>query len=321
MALMPTLTPLALASLRAAVHGRVVAPGDAEYDAARAVITGGIDRHPAVIVRAANAADVTRVITLARETGLELAVRSGGHSGAGHGTTEGGIVLDLSAMKSVEVDLDRRTVWAETGLTAGELTVALHADGVAVGLGDTASVGIGGITTGGGIGYLVRKHGLTIDSLLAVDMVTAAGELVRADAASHPDLFWAIRGGGGNFGVVTRFEFRLHEVGTVVGGDADPARHGRDARRVHRGGRGRPRRALDDRERDAGTADAVPGSRAPREARRAWRSWSTSATWRRASGRSRRSARSPSRSPTWCGRWPTRRCTRPMTRSTARLSR
>ena len=218
MAPLPSPTPLSLPSLRAAVEGTVIVPGDPEYDTARAVMTGGIDRHPAVIVRAANAADVARVVGFARETGLELAVRSGGHSGAGHGTTEGGIVLDVSAMKRMEVDLDGRTAWVEAGLTAGELTVALHADGVAVGFGDTASVGIGGITTGGGIGYLVRKHGLTIDSLLAVDVVTAAGELVRADAESHPDLFWAIRGGGGNFGVVTRFLFRLHEVGTITGG-------------------------------------------------------------------------------------------------------
>jgi FAD/FMN-containing dehydrogenase len=218
MAPLPSPTPLSLPSLRAAVEGTIIVPGDPEYDTARAVVVGGIDRHPAVIVRAATAADVAQVIGFARETGLELAVRSGGHSGAGHGTTEGGIVLDVSAMKGMEVDLAGRTAWVEAGLTAGELTVALHADGVAVGLGDTASVGIGGITTGGGIGYLVRKHGLTIDSLLAVDVVTAAGELVRADAESHPDLFWAIRGGGGNFGVVTRFLFRLHEVGTVTGG-------------------------------------------------------------------------------------------------------
>jgi FAD/FMN-containing dehydrogenase len=218
MAPLPSPTSLSMPSLRAAIDGTVIVPGDPEYDTARAVATGGIDRHPAVIVRAANAADVARVIGFARETGLELAVRSGGHSAAGHGTTEGGMVLDLSAMKRIEVDLDGRTAWAEAGLTAGELTVALHADGVAVGFGDTASVGIGGITTGGGIGYLVRKHGLTIDSLLAVDVVTAAGELVRADAGSHPDLFWAIRGGGGNFGVVTRFLFRLHEVGTITGG-------------------------------------------------------------------------------------------------------
>jgi len=218
MAPLPSPTPLSLPSLRAAIEGTVIVPGDPEYDTARAVVTGGIDRHPVIIVRAANATDVARVIGFARETGLELAVRSGGHSGAGHGTTEGGIVLDVSAMKRMEVDLDGRTAWVEGGLTAGELTVALHADGVAVGFGDTASVGIGGITTGGGIGYLVRKHGLTIDSLLAVDVVTAAGELVRADAESHPDLFWAIRGGGGNFGVVTRFLFRLHEVGTITGG-------------------------------------------------------------------------------------------------------
>ena len=211
-------SPLSIPALRTAVTGRVIAPGDAGYDAARLVVLGGIDRHPAVIVRVADAADVAQVIGVARETGLELAVRSGGHSGAGHGTTEGGILLDVSAMKEIEVDLEGRTVWAGAGLAAGELTTALHAHGMAVGFGDTASVGIGGITTGGGIGYLVRKHGLTIDSLLAADVVTADGELVRADAASHPDLFWAIRGGGGNFGVVTRFLFHLQEVGTIMGG-------------------------------------------------------------------------------------------------------
>jgi FAD/FMN-containing dehydrogenase len=218
MAPLPSFTPLSSPSLRAAVHGSVIMPGDPEYDAARTVVTGGIDRHPAAIVRAADAADVARVVGIASATGLELAVRSGGHSGAGHGTTEGGILLDLSALKRIEVDLEGRTAWAEAGLTAGELTIALHAHGLAVGFGDTGSVGIGGITLGGGIGYLVRKHGLTIDSLLAADVVTAAGELVRADAASHPDLFWALRGGGGNFGVVTRFQFRLHEVGTILGG-------------------------------------------------------------------------------------------------------
>lgn len=214
----PTSAPLSLASLRAAVDGTVIAPGDPDYDAARAVGTGGIDRHPAAIVRVAGAADVGRVVGIAREAGLELAVRSGGHSGAGHGVTEGGIVIDLRDMKRIEVDVAGRTAWAEAGLTAGELTIALHEHGLAVGFGDTASVGIGGLTTGGGIGYLVRRHGLTIDSLLAADVVTADGALVRADAASHPDLFWAIRGGGGNFGVVTRFLFRLHEVGTITGG-------------------------------------------------------------------------------------------------------
>jgi len=218
MPMSPTPTPLSLPSLRAAVDGRVITPDDPDYDAARTVAVGGIDRRPAAIVRAANATDVARVVGIARETGLELAVRSGGHSGAGHGVTEGGIVLDLSAMKGIEVDAEGRTAWAEAGLTAGELTAALHAHGLAVGFGDTGSVGIGGITVGGGVGYLVRKHGLTIDSLLAADVVTATGKLVRADLDSHPDLFWAIRGGGGNFGVVTRFLFRLHEVRTIVGG-------------------------------------------------------------------------------------------------------
>jgi FAD/FMN-containing dehydrogenase len=145
-------------------------------------------------------------------------VRSGGHSSAGHSTTQGGIVLDLSAMKGLEIDPVGRTAWAETGLTAGEYTTATGAHGLATGFGDTASVGIGGITLGGGIGFLVRKHGLTIDSLLAAELVTADGRLLHTDAETHPDLFWAIRGGGGNFGVAIRLRFRLHPVGTVVGG-------------------------------------------------------------------------------------------------------
>jgi FAD/FMN-containing dehydrogenase len=132
--------------------------------------------------------------------------------------SEGGIVLDLAQMRALEIDADSRTAWAETGLTAGEYTTAAAAHGLATGFGDTGSVGIGGITLSGGVGYLVRKHGLTIDDLLAADVVTADGELVRADADSHPELFWALRGGGGNFGVATRFRFRLHELGTVVGG-------------------------------------------------------------------------------------------------------
>ncbi len=214
----PTPPPPTISSLQAAVGGRVIAPGDPDYDVARTVFAGGIDRRPAVIVRAADAADVARVVGFAREAGLELAVRSGGHSGAGHGVTEGGVLLDLAAMKGIEIDVEGRTAWAEAGLTARELTAALDTHGLAVGFGDTGSVGIGGITLGGGVGYFVRKHGLTIDSLLAADVVSAAGELLRADAESHPDLFWAIRGGGGNFGVVTRFRYRLHEVGTIVGG-------------------------------------------------------------------------------------------------------
>ena len=209
---------LSIPEIRAAVNGRVIAPDDSDYDEARTVVAGGIDRRPAVIVRVADVADVQYVVGLARDSGLELAVRSGGHSGAGHGVTEGGIVLDLRDMKGIEIDVEDRTAWAEAGLTAGEYTNAAGAHGLATGFGDTGSVGLGGITLGGGVGYLARKHGLTIDSLLAADIVTADGELLRVDAEHHPDLFWAIRGGGGNFGVVTRFRFRLHPLESTVGG-------------------------------------------------------------------------------------------------------
>jgi hypothetical protein len=211
-------TTISIPQLRTGLNGRVITHEDAGYDEARAVFYGGIDRRPALIVRAKDAADVSHVVALARESGLELAVRSGGHSLAGHGTTDGGILLDLSEMKNLEIDVERRTAWAQTGLTAGEYTTAAGAYGLATGFGDTGSVGIGGITLGGGVGYLLRKHGLTIDDLLAAEVVTADGELRRVDAESHPDLFWAIRGGGGNFGVATRFQFRLHEVSTIVGG-------------------------------------------------------------------------------------------------------
>ena len=214
----PAATSLDLAALRAAVRGTVVVAGDADFDQVRTVMSGAYDRRPAVIVRAAGADDVQHVVRLARESGFELAVRSGGHSAAGHSTTDGGIVLDLRDMKGLELDVDGRAAWAETGLTAGEYTVAAAEHGLATGFGDTASVGLGGITLGGGVGYLVRKHGLTIDNLLAAEVVTADGELVHVDDSSHPDLFWAIRGGGGNFGVVTRVRLRLHPVDTVVGG-------------------------------------------------------------------------------------------------------
>jgi FAD/FMN-containing dehydrogenase len=207
-----------IARLRTHFEGRVIAPSDAGYDDARTVFYGGIDRRPALIVRARDARDVAMVVSIARESGLELAVRSGGHSIAGYGVSDGGIVLDLSRMKGLDVDVERRTAWAETGLTAGEYTTAAGAYGLATGFGDTGSVGIGGITLGGGIGFLVRKHGLTIDDVLAAEIVTADGRLLRVDAERHPDLFWAIRGGGGNFGVATRFKFRLHEVDTIVGG-------------------------------------------------------------------------------------------------------
>ena len=211
-------TTISITELRAALSGRVIAADDAGYDEARAVFYGGIDCRPAVIIWVASVADVSQVVSLARETGLNLAVRSGGHSLAGYSTTDGGIVLDLSELKALQIDTERRTAWAETGLTAGEYTAVAGAHGLATGFGDTGSVGIGGITLGGGVGFLVRKHGLTIDDLLAAEIVTADGDLLYADEGTHPDLFWAIRGGGGNFGVATRLKFRLHSLESFVGG-------------------------------------------------------------------------------------------------------
>jgi len=211
-------TTISIPKLRAAFDGRVIAPGDPGYDQARALFVGGLDLRPAVIIRPADADEVAQVVALARDTGMELAVRSGGHSGIGYGSSDGGIVLDLAAMRALEIDAERRTAWAQTGLTAAEYTTAAGAHGLATGFGDTGSVGLGGITLGGGVGFLVRKHGLTIDNLLAAEVVTADGQILRADAETNPDLFWALRGGGGNFGVATRFQYRLHPVGTVTGG-------------------------------------------------------------------------------------------------------
>jgi FAD/FMN-containing dehydrogenase len=211
-------TKVSIVRLGAALNGRMITPADAGYDQARTLFYGGFDHRPAAIVRVADATDVAQVVTLARDSGLELAVRSGGHSLAGHSVSEGGIVLDLADLHALDIDPVQRTAWAQTGLTTGAYTTATHAYGLATGFGDTASVGIGGITLGGGIGYLVRKHGLTIDDLLAAEVVTADGQLLRVDDRSHPELFWAIRGGGGNFGVATRLHYRLHPVSTIVGG-------------------------------------------------------------------------------------------------------
>jgi FAD/FMN-containing dehydrogenase len=200
------------------VKGRVIEPGHPDYDEARTVFYGDVDRRPSAIVKVANGDDVGRVIAHAREAGLELAVRSGGHSVAGHGVTEGGVVIDLTEMNAMQIDPVRRTAWAETGLTAGDYTAEAGRHGLATGFGDTGSVGIGGITLGGGVGFLARKHGLTIDDLLAAEVVTADGDLLYVDGETHEDLFWAIRGGGGNFGVATRFKFRLHPLDSFVGG-------------------------------------------------------------------------------------------------------
>jgi FAD/FMN-containing dehydrogenase len=198
------------------VKGRVVWPADPDFDEVRRPFFGGWDRTPAVIVRAADAEDVATVIAAARATGLPLAVRSGGHSF--HCLVDDGIVLDLHDMRDIDIDVQNRTAWVQAGLTAAEYTTAAEAHGLVTGFGDTGSVGLGGLVTGGGLGYLIRAFGLTIDDLLAAEVVTADGERLLTDAENHPELFWGIRGGGGNFGVVTRMKLRLHELGTVYGG-------------------------------------------------------------------------------------------------------
>ena len=208
---------LSVGAMRDVIKGEVVTPDDPGYDEARKLYYGA-DRRPAVIVRPADADEVAYVISVARDTETELAVRGGGHSLAAHSVSESGIVLDLSGMKGVHIDTEEGTAWAQAGMTAAELTKTLGDHGLAVGFGDAGSVGIGGITLGGGVGFLARKHGLTIDSVLAAEIVTADGRVLQVDSESHPDLFWAIRGGGGNFGVVTRFKFALAEVDEIYGG-------------------------------------------------------------------------------------------------------
>jgi FAD/FMN-containing dehydrogenase len=209
---------VSIPDLRGELNGEVVGPEDTGYDDARQVFFTGFDRRPAAVVRAAGAEDVARAVSLARESGAELAVRSGGHSRAGYGTSEGGIVIDLSGMNSLDIDADRKTAWVGAGIKAGEFTKATGERGLVTGLGDSGSVGIGGITLAGGVGFLVRKNGLTIDDLLAAEVVTADGEIVEASEKSEPDLFWAIRGGEGNFGIATRYRLRLHEISEIVGG-------------------------------------------------------------------------------------------------------
>ena len=207
-----------IAQLRSSFDGRVTGPGDAGYDQARKVFYGKWDRRPAAVVRPTSAEEVARVVILAAESGSELAVRSGGHSLAGHSVSDGGIVLDLAELTALDIDLEGRTAWAQSGLTAGAYSARVGEHGLATGFGDTGSVGLGGITLGGGVGFLVRKHGLTVDNLLAAELVTAGGQILEVDDEQHPELFWAIRGGGGNFGVATRFKFRLHELPSIVGG-------------------------------------------------------------------------------------------------------
>ena len=208
----------AVEALRAGLRGQLIEPQDAEYDAARRVYNAIIEWRPALIARCADVADVMHAVSFARETGIPLAVRGGGHGGAGLGTVDGGLVVDLSTMRGVRVDPDARTVRVEGGATWGDVDHATHAFGLATPAGTISTTDVGGLTLGGGIGHLTRKYGLTIDNLLGVDVVLADGSVVTADAEQHPALFWAVRGGGGNFGVVTSLLFRLHPVGNVVAG-------------------------------------------------------------------------------------------------------
>ncbi len=212
------MTAIQLDQLRATLRGSVVRPGDETYDSVRTVYNRMIDKRPAVIVRCVDVADVIAAVDYGRTNNLLTAIRGGGHNGGGLGTCEGGLVIDLSLMKGVRVDQARRTVRVAGGAVWGEVDHATHPFGLAVPTGFISSTGVGGLTLGGGVGYLTREYGLTIDNLLSADVVLADGSVVTADEQTHPDLFWALRGGGGNFGVVTSFEFRAHPVRTVSAG-------------------------------------------------------------------------------------------------------
>jgi FAD/FMN-containing dehydrogenase len=204
--------------LKSVLRGPVILPGDGDYDAARAVYNGMIDRRPAAIARCADAADVMSAVRAAGEHGLTVSVRGGGHNAGGLGVWDDALVIDLSAMRGVNVDPATRTAHVQGGCVWGDVDHATAAFGLAIPSGFISTTGVGGLTLGGGIGYLSRRFGLTIDSLLSADVVLADGSFVTASADEHQDLFWALRGGGGNFGVVTEFRFRCHDVGTVVAG-------------------------------------------------------------------------------------------------------
>ena len=211
-----TLDGSALAELARTFRGQLIGPGDAGYHDHRKVWNGSIDRYPAVIARCAGAADVIAAVRVARATGLTIAVRGGGHSFPGLSVCDGGIVIDLAPMKGIQVDPDARVARVQAGVLLGELDAETQAHGLAAPSGIVSHTGVAGLTLGGGIGWLMRKHGLSVDQLLAVELVTADGDHVRASETENPDLFWAVRGGGGNFGIVTEFTFRLHPVGPTV---------------------------------------------------------------------------------------------------------
>jgi len=204
--------------LKAKLRGDLIQPGDANYDDARKLYNGMIDKRPGLIARCVDTADVIACVNYARENKLLLAVRGGGHNGPGLGSCNDGLVIDLSRMRGTRVDPDAKTVEVAGGCVWGDVDHATHAFGLAVPCGIVATTGVGGLTLGGGIGHLARKYGLTIDNLISADMVLADGTFVTADTQRHPDLFWAIRGGGGNFGVVTSFKFHAHPVSIVSAG-------------------------------------------------------------------------------------------------------
>src|SRR5437867_2885796 len=207
-----------IADLASSLRGELLQPGDRGYDAARAVWNAMIDRRPALIARCAGAADVVAAVQFAREHGLPVSIRGGGHNVAGKAVCDGGLMIDLSPMKGIRVDRARRTARVEPGLTWGELNDDLQLFALAATGGFVSTTGVAGLTLGGGLGWLVRKHGLALDNPLSVDVVTADGQLLIASASQNEDLFWGLRGGGGNFGVVTSFEFQVHPAGTVLAG-------------------------------------------------------------------------------------------------------
>ncbi len=212
------LSDMQIRTLAEQLRGNVIRPGGEGYDAARNILNAKFDRYPALVVQVKDAEDVSQVIRFARKHGVEISVKSGGHGVAGHSIVDDGILIDLSLLKSVEVDEEMRIARAGSGLRAGEYVRATEAYGLVSPVGDASTTGLGGLTMGGGFGFLSGKHGLAIDNLLAAEIVTADGEILRASKTENPDLFWAIRGGGGNFGVVTAYEFQLHPLTQVLGG-------------------------------------------------------------------------------------------------------
>jgi FAD/FMN-containing dehydrogenase len=204
--------------LRGACRGPVIRPGDAEYDSARRIWNGSIDKHPGVILQCSGLADVIAAVRFARNNDLLVAIRGGGHNVGGRAVCDGGLVIDLSRMKGIHVDARARRVRAQPGVTLGELDRETHVHGLVVPAGVVSKTGVAGLTLGGGVGWLVRKHGLTADNVVSFEVVTADAEVLTVSADEHPDLFWALRGGGGNFGVVTSFEYRAHPLSTVLGG-------------------------------------------------------------------------------------------------------